>query len=202
MWYQNTHYVTTTNAQVSAPLIAVSTLGTGQVIKLDVDIGAWIEKGQTVAEIATPRFSDNTSRQGSEAPPASGTAIEAPVSGYVAAIWSYPGAIVSAGSPIVTLYDVSNVWVTANIDETAISRIHPGQDVDISVDSLDGATLKGKVQGIASATAATFSLLPQSNTNANFIKVGQVVPVKIIVLKTDGASLFPGSSVEVKIATN
>jgi multidrug resistance efflux pump len=201
MWYQNTHYVTTSNAQLNAPLISVSTMGTGQMVKLNVDIGKWVEQGQSVAEVTAPRFSDNIARQGSEAPPSSGTAVEAPVSGYVAAVWTYPGALISAGSPVVTIYDASSVWVTANIDEGAVSRVHPGQDVEISVDSLGGMVLKGKVQGISPATAATFSLLPQSNTNANFIKVGQVVPVKIIVEKPDGVSLIPGSSVEVKIAT-
>ena len=60
-------------------------------------------------------------------------------------------------------------------------RIEPDQEVEISVDALNGARLKGRVIGIAGATAATFSLLPQNNTTGNFVKVAQVVPVKIAI---------------------
>jgi len=91
--------------------------------------------------------------------------------------------------------------VSAKIDETQVNRVHPGQTVEVSVDSLGGTILKGKVTGISPATAANFSLLPQNNTDANFIKVGQVVPVKITLENTDGLMLIPGSSVEVKIFT-
>ncbi len=127
--------------------------------------------------------------------------IESPVSGYVAAVWSYPGAIVNTGSSVVTLYDISNTWVTANISEAELHRIEPGQEVEVSVDSLGGLKLKGKVEGIAAATAATFSLLPQNNTTGNFIKVLQVVPVKISIENPWNYMLVPGTSVEVKIAT-
>ncbi len=71
----------------------------------------------------------------------------------------------------------------------------------MTVDSLGGAKLKGKVDGIAAATAATFSLLPQNNTTGNFIKVAQVVPVMITVDNPNNYVLIPGTSVEVRIAT-
>jgi multidrug resistance efflux pump len=201
LWYQHSQYVTTNNASITAPLIPVTTLSAGQIISLDVDVGSRVERGQRVAEVGAPRFSDSTARQGFQAAPAQGTAVEAPVSGFVAAVWTYPGAIVSPGIPIVTLFDSSNIWVSAKIDETQVNRVHPGQTVEVSVDSLGGTILKGKVTGISPATAANFSLLPQNNTDANFIKVGQVVPVKITLENTDGLMLIPGSSVEVKIFT-
>jgi multidrug resistance efflux pump len=118
----------------------------------------------------------------------------------VATVYAYPGAIVSPGSPIVTLFDPSNIWVSANIDETEINWVRPGQIVEVSVDSLGGATLEGKVEGISPATA-NFFLLPQQNGSSSFSKVVQVVPVKITLEKTDGLLLIPGSSVEVKIFT-
>jgi multidrug resistance efflux pump len=69
------------------------------------------------------------------------------------------------------------------------------------VDSLGGTTLKGTVQGVAAATSATFSLLPQQNTASNFIKVAQVVPVKIAIENPQDYQLIPGTSVEVTIVT-
>ncbi len=200
-WYQGSQYVTTNNARVSAPLIAVSTLAAGQLIGLDVDVGSRVERGQQLAAVGAPRLSNSTTMQGFQPAPAKGTAVEAPISGFVAAVWTYPGAIVSPGIPIVTLFDPSNVWVSANIDESQINRVRPGQIVEVTMDSLGGAILKGKVEGISPATAANFSLLPQQNDTGNFIKVSQVVPVKITLEKTDGLFLIPGSSVEVKIFT-
>jgi multidrug resistance efflux pump len=199
--YQSSGHVTTDNARITAPLIPVTTLNACQIITLDVDLGSYVERGQRVADVGQPRPFDPTDRQGSKAIPVGRTGIEAPVSGFVAAIWTYPGAVVSPGQPILTISDSSNVWVMANIDETKLNRIRPGQAVEIKVDSLGGATLKGSVEGIAAATAATFSLLPQQNTTGNFIKVIQVVPVKIAIENPEHILLIPGTSVEVKIAT-
>ncbi len=196
---QGSRYVATDNAAVGAPLIPVSSLAAGQVIKVDVGIGDHVQSRQAIAEVGAPRFSDTTARQGFSATPGSGSAVEAPIAGYVAAVWTYPGALIGAGSPIVTLFDDSNLWVTANINENEIQKIHPGQAAEVTVDSLGGAVLKGKVEGITPATASSFSLLPASNTSANFTKVSQVVPVRITLDNTDDLSLIPGSSVEVKI---
>jgi multidrug resistance efflux pump len=98
------------------------------------------------------------------------------------------------------VYDISETWVLANITEGDIYRLKPGQEVQITVDSLGGAVLQGHVEGIAAATAGTFSLIPQNNTTANFIKVAQVVPVKITIENPGRYILIPGTSVEVKIA--
>ncbi len=68
------------------------------------------------------------------------------------------------------------------------------------MDSLGGANLKGHVEGIAAATAGTFSIIPPNNTTANFVKVAQVVPVKITIDNPASYILIPGTSVEVKIS--
>lgn len=199
VWLQGSHYLSTENAAIGAPLISVSSLAAGQVIGVNVGIGDRVQKQQVIAEVGTPRFSDSGARQGFMATPGSGTSVEAPIAGYVAAVWTYPGAIIGAGSPIITLFDDSHIWVTANIDENKIKDVRPGQEAEVIVDSLGGAVLKGKVQGITPATASVFSLLPSSNSSANFTKVSQVVPVRIALDNIDGLSLIPGSSAEVKI---
>jgi len=200
-WYQGYAYVSTNNARISAPLIPVGALTPCQIISLDVDYGSYVEKGQIIAIVGMPRSDNPTNKQGLKEIPVGRASIESPVNGYIAAVWTYPGAVVNAGQPIVTVYDISETWVSANISETRLYRITPGQEVAIKVDSLGGATLKGHVQGIAAATAASFSLLPQNNTSVNFTKVAQVIPVKIAIENPDNYILVPGTSVEVKIAT-
>jgi multidrug resistance efflux pump len=199
--YDNYKYYSTDNAYISAPLIPVVAYGQSQIISLDVNYGSYLEKGQRIATVGQPRPSNPADLLGSKDIPMGRANIESPIDGYVAAIWQYPGAVVGVGSPIVTLYDVSNTWVVANVTEAQLYRIEPDQDVEISVDALGGVKLKGKVIGVAGATAATFSLLPQNNTTGNFVKVAQVVPVKITIENPDNYILIPGSSVEVKIDT-
>jgi multidrug resistance efflux pump len=199
--YQSYKYVSTDNARISAPLIPVTVLASCQIISMDVDYGSYIEKGQKIATVGAPRADNPANRQGFRDIATGRAGIESPVSGYVAAVWSYPGAVVNAGQSLVTVFDISDTWVTAHVSEIELYRIKPGQEVEIKVDSLGGAMLMGKVEGIAGATAATFSLLPQNNTTGNFIKVVQVVPVKISIDNPGNYVLVPGTSVEVRIAT-
>jgi multidrug resistance efflux pump len=200
--YQGYMFVSTDNARISAPLISVSALSSSQIISLDVDLGSFVEKGQRIATMGVPRPDSPADRQGLKEIPLGRASLDAPVSGYVAAVWSYPGQVVAPGASIVTLYDSSNTWVMANVSEANLHRIQPGQEVEIKVDSLGGVNLKGRVDGIGAATAATFSLMPQNNTTGNFIKVAQVVPVKISVENPGNYVLIPGTSVEVKIAVH
>ena len=51
----------------------------------------------------------------------------------------------------------------------------------IEVDAYGGREFKGKVDSIAAATGARFSLLPPENATGNFVKVVQRVPVKIVL---------------------
>jgi len=199
LWNESATYVSTDNARLAAPLIPVSTLSSCQVISLDVDYGSYVERGQRIATVGQPRPDNVSDRLGFKEIPMGRANIEAPVNGYVAAVWTYPGAMLGAGSPIVTIYDNSNTWVSANVEETKLHRIQPGQEVEITVDSLGGRKLRGKVVGISASTAATFSLLPQNTTTGNFIKVVQVVPVKISLENPANEVLVPGTSVEVKI---
>ncbi len=190
---------TRASARRSSPCAALSS---SQIISLDVDLGSYVEKGQRIATMGVPRPDSPADRQGLKEIPLGRASLDAPVSGYVAAVWSYPGQVVSPGASIVTLYDASNTWVMANVSEANLHRIQPGQEVEIKVDSLGGVKLKGRVDGIGAATAATFSLMPQNNTTGNFIKVAQVVPVKITVDNPGNYVLIPGTSVEVKIAVH
>jgi multidrug resistance efflux pump len=93
---------------------------------------------------------------------------------------------------------MNNLVVTANIDETKIQDVKVGDVVDVYVDAFPGTTLNGNVKSIGLATASTFSLLPTSNTNANFTKVTQVIPVTIKLNNIPGG-LVPGMNVSVRI---
>ena len=199
--YQNYEFVSTDNAQIAGSRVDINATSASQIISLDVDYGSYVEKGQEVATVGEPRSANAlVAGMGLKDTPVGRAAIESPVNGYVAAIWAYPGQVMGPGTLIVTLYDISDTWVIANLSEADLYKIEPGQQVEVAVDSLGGLKLKGSVVGIAAASAATFSLLPANNTTGNFIKVTQLVPVKISIENPGHYILIPGTSVEVKIA--
>jgi membrane fusion protein (multidrug efflux system) len=90
------------------------------------------------------------------------------------------GQTIAPGQPLMALVDLDDLWVTANLKETQLRDIQPGQRARISVDALGGREFTGKVDSVAAATGARFSLLPPDNATGNYVKVVQRVPVKIV----------------------
>lgn len=124
------------------------------------------------------------------------TRITAPLAGTVSKKMVEVGQLVQPGQTLFSIVSDSGVFVTANLKETQLARVHVGQKVDIEVDAY-GMSAEGEVESIASATGAKFALLPPDNATGNFTKVVQRVPVRIKVTKGLGADrpLRPGMSV-------
>ena len=106
------------------------------------------------------------------------TSVKAPVSGVVSKKTVELGQVVQPGQPLMAIVPLDDIWVTANFKEGELRDIRPGQPVTIKVDAY-GREYQGKVDSIAAATGARFSLLPPENATGNFVKVVQRVPVKI-----------------------
>ena len=125
------------------------------------------------------------------------TYLKAPVDGIVIQKLAEQGNVIDPGSTAIVISDVDHAWASANIEETNIARVKPGQPVEISID--EGGSLTGKVAEINAATASQFSLLPAENASGNFTKVVQRIPVKIALDPHPGRILRAGQSVTVKI---
>jgi membrane fusion protein (multidrug efflux system) len=108
------------------------------------------------------------------------TTVKAPVRGVVSKKGINPGQVVQGGQPLLAIVQVDDIWITANYKETQLREMRAGQRATITVDAY-GKEYKGKVDSIAGATGARFSLLPPENATGNFVKVVQRVPVKIVL---------------------
>ncbi len=126
--------------------------------------------------------------------------ITAPCSGRVVRLLVQPGENISLGQTMVSICDIDSTWITANIEEKKISRVKPGQTVDIKIDGYPGIIIPGRVKSVGSTTQSFFSLLPAENSSGNYTKVVQRLPVKIVPLKRN-LPLKPGMSAQVKIHT-
>jgi membrane fusion protein (multidrug efflux system) len=129
--------------------------------------------------------------------------LKAPVKGTVSRKSVEIGQVVQPGQPMMAIIPLDSVWVTANFKETQLSEVRAGQMAVVKVDAYGGREFRGKVDSIAAATGARFSLLPPENATGNFVKVVQRVPVKIVL---DGGQdpehlLRPGMSVVATVST-
>jgi membrane fusion protein (multidrug efflux system) len=129
--------------------------------------------------------------------------IKAPARGVVSRKSVNPGQVIQAGQPLLSLVQTDEVWITANFKETQLNEMRPGQKVILTVDAYGGKQFQGKVDSIAAATGARFSLLPPENATGNFVKVVQRVPVKIVLdTGQDPDNLLrPGMSVSPTVYT-
>lgn len=132
------------------------------------------------------------------------TVIESPMDGIVSKRWALPGDVVQPGQPIFSVYDMKNIWITANLEETKIGVCRMNDSVGVSVDSYPDRIFFGRVFQIGSNTASQYSLIPPNNASGNFTKVTQRIPIKISVQQVLSAgqtpvALLPGMSVEIKV---
>ena len=109
------------------------------------------------------------------------TEVKAPVSGIVSRRTVEVGQVVQPGQLLLAVVPLEDVWVVANFKESQLKRIRPGQAAVVAVDAYGGREYRGKVDSIAAATGARFSILPPENATGNYVKVVQRVPVKIVL---------------------
>jgi membrane fusion protein (multidrug efflux system) len=128
------------------------------------------------------------------------TKIVAPVAGVVSDRTVEVGQNVGPGQELMKIIPLNDVWITADFKETQLRYMKVGQPVTVEVDA-NGRSYKGKVDSIAGASGARFSLLPPENATGNYVKVVQRVPVKIVLDpgENDDHYLRPGMSVDPKV---
>jgi membrane fusion protein (multidrug efflux system) len=137
------------------------------------------------------------------------TVVRAPFGGTVTEVDSLqPGTlVVSALSAFSTtsavgLVSTRKAWIEANMKETDLTHVHPGQPVDVTLDTYSGHNWKGEVESISPATGSAFSVLPAENASGNWVKVTQRVTLKVkLDLKPGDPPLRAGMSAYVSIDT-
>jgi membrane fusion protein (multidrug efflux system) len=129
----------------------------------------------------------------------------APFDGIVAKRWLLAGDVEQPGQPILAIYDLGKIWITANLEETKLAKLKLGDRVEVNVDTYPGVAFWGNLVWIGNYTASEFSLIPPNNASGNFTKITQRVPLKIFLDEGKNPRerakypLRPGMSAEIKI---
>jgi membrane fusion protein (multidrug efflux system) len=137
------------------------------------------------------------------------TVVKAPFDGTVTQVSSLqPGAMLVSSmaafmpTSAVGLVGDTGKWVEANLKETDLTYVHPGQPVTVTIDSFPDRVWHGSVLAIAPATGAQFSVLPSENSSGNWVKVVQRLAVRIAFdPNEDLSALRAGMSVNTEIDT-
>lgn len=126
--------------------------------------------------------------------------ITAPVDGMIGRKAVDVGQNVAAGQQLMVIVALNDIWVTANFKETQLKNMRIGQKATFEVDAT-GRTYHGKVERIAGASGAKFSLLPPENATGNYVRVVQRIPIRISIDpgQNDDHELRPGMSVTPKV---
>ena len=133
------------------------------------------------------------------------TTIRAPFDGVVGNRAAQLGQHVQPGQQLIAIAPPAwKFFVVANFKETQLRRMRPGDRVTLVPDIDPEAAITGRVDSLAPATGALFSLLPPENATGNFTKVVQRVPVRIVLDVAEGkapAWLRAGLSVTAEVDT-
>jgi multidrug resistance efflux pump len=183
--------VDTEDARVDGTIVKVSPQITGRISEMGVAEGDQVKEGAIIARQVEFNLSQSANLDLA--------VIKSPISGTVIKKIGNVGEVGVPGSTLVMVADLSSLYITANIEETKLYKVKPGQSVSFTVDSIPGVRFTGQVISLGEATNSTFSLLPSQNTGGNFTKVVQRVPVKISIKNYQGQRLLPGMNAIVRI---
>ena len=143
--------------------------------------------------------------------------IVAPISGTAVNVKLQPGEQIKAATPVFVVVADTRPWVEANMKETDLTYVKPGQRARVILDVYPDVSWTAEVESISPATGAEFAILPPQNASGNWVKVVQRLPVRVRLVPRSGepplragmtatvsidigrqrslADLFPGSAV-------
>ena len=128
------------------------------------------------------------------------TCLRAPFPGVVVKRYLHLGDFASPGVAILSMYNPDLTYVTANLEETHLPGVAPGNPVELQLDAF-AEPLRGRVVWIDKSTGAQFALMPRNVVSGEFTKVVQRVPVRIAIEKDERWPLLrAGLSVRASIA--
>jgi HlyD family secretion protein len=122
--------------------------------------------------------------------------LTSPAAGMILAKNVEPGEQVAAGTPVVSVGEMGNVWVRAYISETDLGRVKVGQKARVTTDTWPGKVYDGTVTFISPEAEFT-----PKNVQTRKERVRLVYRVKIGI-SNPNMELKPGMPADAEIITN
>jgi RND family efflux transporter MFP subunit len=136
------------------------------------------------------------------------TTVNAPMDGVVADVEVELGTIISSaisniggGTTVMTLSDLSKIFVNASVDESDIGGVRVGQPVEITADAFPATEFSGKVvriatQGVNTSNVVTFLVkIEVTSENKGLLKPQMTTNVEIVENSRQNVVLVPTAAV-------
>jgi len=122
--------------------------------------------------------------------------VRTPRAGTVTAVLAAPGTPADGTTPVATIADLEHLAVTLDVSEFDAAKVHVGQTATVSVDALGGASFPGRVEtealaGVDNGGVVTFPVWLRLSGDANGVKPGMSVSVRIVVEQRRNVMLVP-----------
>lgn len=204
VWYDSATYFTTEDAQVTADTVSVVPEVTAKIKTWDVREGDMVQGGQILGRqelgmLVSSLALNAEALENTADSLVAKAAIKTPISGKVVQTTVMIGQVASPATVLATIADTEHMYIKANVEETNIFKIQPGQGVDIRIDAYPGVKFTGQVERVGQATHQAFNTFPSLNTSGEFSKVTQLIPVRISLLDVGDRPLMMGMNTTVKI---
>jgi cobalt-zinc-cadmium efflux system membrane fusion protein len=168
--------------------------------KLSVDT-AQAEADKTrmhLTEFLEVPVQDDPHKESSD-PDADTVPIRSPEAGTVIERLANVGSVVSSGNPVITVSDLSSLWLIASVNEADLSEVRPGQPVEISVRAYPDRTFRGKVFRLGErldAQTRTLQVRVLVSNAPGLLKPDMFATVSFAAAKGKRALYVPESSVQ------
>ena len=181
MIYQGSFYYQTDNAKVDTVIHQLTANANGQLIRMHVSPGDAVSAGEVLAQVEK------------------GPYIRSPIDGTVTDVKMQKGDYVTAQDVILVVAKTSDMYITANVEETNILKIQKGQSVSVSLDAY-GRSFDGYVADVNTVTSTKLSGgITSFTTSGTYTKVTQLIPVKIKLIDQVDLADIIGTNATVKI---
>ena len=179
--YEGSFYYQTDNAKVDTVIHQLTANASGQLIRMNVSQGDQVMAGQVLAQVEN------------------GPYVRSPIDGTVTDVKMQKGDYATAADVILVVAKTSDMYITANVEETNILKIQTGQSVSVSLDAY-GRSFEGYVEDVNSVTATKLTGSASSfTTSGTYTKVTQLIPVKIKLIDNVDLTYIIGTNATVKI---
>ncbi len=122
----------------------------------------------------------------------------APMGGTVVAVEANAGQSVDASMPIVILVDLTTLQVQANIHESYMGQVQPGQEALIQLQAFPGQSFAGRVSKIAPLGAASYPVTLSLDPAGAAVKPGMSAQVEITIALREAALTVPKGALWLK----
>ncbi|CAG2160931.1 HlyD family secretion protein [Cupriavidus numazuensis] len=119
--------------------------------------------------------------------------VRARIAGLITDLRTEAGQYAAAGSPVMTLIAIHDIWITADLTENNLGRVEPGSPVGIVLDALPGRVLSGRVRSIGYGVSVGQSpppgSLPTVQNSRDWLRPAQRFPVIVEIDKGELTTL-------------